>query len=264
MNDPVLTVVIPTMPGREEYLDRAVRGYRERTVGDVRVIVVEGAQTCGIGWQVGAERAVEEGTDFLHLSADDIVPDWNWNVPLAETVAGGAIPCCSIIVPIKESLDPETQMPIAGAPFGREQFFERVPSSSAEVADWQETKGDSEYPAAPFCSVHQWELIGPMIPTTYGTDKWFGLRAKRAGFRVVARHNARLYHYVAQAGRAAYPGWFHLDTITFDMCIAYAEYDIGVRDPSEPHPLRGTDEGARLAREWYERNVGTRYWEASE
>lgn len=260
----MLTIVIPTTPGREEFLDRAVRGYRERTVGENRVIVVEDSPTCGIGWQTGAERAVEEGTDLIHLAADDVVPDWNWNVPLAEAVAAGAIPCNSTVIPIKEGLDPETYMPIAGAPFAREQFFERVPSSSAEVADWHEVQNDSEYPAGPFCSVAQWEAIGPMIPTTYGTDKWFGLRAKRAGFRVVARHNARIYHYVAPAGRGAYPGWFHLDVITFDMCVAYAEYDIGVRDPSEPHPLRGTDEGRKLAREWYERNVGDRYWEASE
>lgn len=260
----MLTIVIPTTPGREDYLERAVRGYRERTSGENRVIVVKDSPTCGIGWQAGADQALAQGTELIHLAADDVVPDWNWNLPLEEAVAAGAIPCNSTIVPSKDTLDPVTNMPIPGAPYVREQFFETCPSSSAEVADWQEAQGDSEYPAGPFCSVAQWQAIGPMIPTTYGTDKWFGMRAKQAGFRVVARHNAHIYHYVAQAGRGGgYPGWFHLDVITFDMCIAYEDYKGGM-DPREPHPLRGTDEGLRRTRAWYESNVGTRYWEASE
>ena len=260
----MLTIVIPTIAGREEYLERAVKGYDERTSGRHQLLVIPEAPTCGIAWQRGAELALAAGTDYIHFGADDVVPDWNWNVPLQEAVDQGFIPCNSTIVPIEESLDPETYMPIAGAPFGREQFFERTPSSSAEVPDWYAVTDDAEYPAGPFFSPAQWERIGPMIPTTYGTDKWFGLRAKQAGFPVVARHGARIYHYVANAGRGAYPGWFHLDVITFDMCIAFEDYKGGKLDPLTPHPLRGTDEGLRLARAWYERNVGTRYWEASE
>jgi hypothetical protein len=95
-----------------------------------------------------------------------------------------------------------------------------------------------------------------MIAAHYGTDKWFGHRARLAGYEPIVRHGAVMYHYAAIAGRApAADGWLHADRITFDQVIAYPAYVSGRLAPHELHPLHYTPAGLERAREWYRRNV---------
>lgn len=264
----VVHVVVPTVSGREEYLKRCLQGYERSCPEDVELnfLTIRDAPTCGVAWQSGADQVERgDGEEFLHLTADDIVPGEGWLEPMVEAVRAGAVPVGLVVTPTAEILDPVTAMPLQGNPVPenpRPRFFERE-GDETEVADWYEAQEPSEYPSVPFCSLDQWLSIGPMIVPQYGGDRWFGERARRAGIRSVVRHGCCFYHYAAQPGRIPRAeGWFHLDRITFDLNIAYPMYESGALAPEQFHPESETASGRELARTWYREHVpGPYYWE---
>ena len=71
-----ITVVIPTLTGREELLERTLAAYEENTTAgtELEIIVVKNRASCGEAW------AAENGTaDLVHLAADDILPHEGWD-----------------------------------------------------------------------------------------------------------------------------------------------------------------------------------------
>lgn len=70
----MISVVIPTVAGREHSLERCLAAYR--ATADVELIVLADRQTCGVAWQEGIEQATG---DYLHLSADDLEPHPGWD-----------------------------------------------------------------------------------------------------------------------------------------------------------------------------------------
>lgn len=259
-----LSVIIPTVAGREKYLDRCLRGYKERTYGvegTLEFIQVPDAETCGQAWQYGA--AVATG-DYLHFTADDIVPGENWLPGMVGQVGQGNVPVPLVITATPEVLD-EDDFPVRGNPLTPVSNFLERPSGPAVIEDGYVCQGESEYPSVPFCSREQWQDMGPMIAAHYGTDRWFGLRAKAAGFPNVVTHGSCFYHYAAHAGRVPKAEeWLHLDRLTFELNIAFPMYAGGQLAPHETHPLYGTPEGRQLARDWYAANVPPPwYWQAN-
>lgn len=255
----VVTVVIPTVEGREEYLKRCLRGYQERT-DDRLEIIVERRDTCGQAWQAGAEQA---SGDYLHFTADDIVPGEGWLPPLIEAVEQGCVPVPLVVTAAPDVLDDE-DMPHPWNPLTPvSNYFERQGGPDV-IADWYRADGLSEYPSVPFCSLGQWREIGPMIASHYGTDKWFGMKAKRVGIPCAVRHGTHFYHYAAHAGRIPQAdGWLHLDRLNFELNIAFHSYANGSLPEHKVHPDYGTPQGRQMARDWYASNVaGPRYWEA--
>jgi hypothetical protein len=79
----MISVIVPTVRGREEHLERCVRAYGERTLRPPEIIVIENKPTCGIAWQEGAEKATGA---YIHFSADDLEPHPGWDK--AAMVAG--------------------------------------------------------------------------------------------------------------------------------------------------------------------------------
>lgn len=254
-------VVIPTVEGRAEHLERCLRGYVERTSIAISIEIIYAAPTCGIAWQVGSEGLGD--ADFLHFTADDIVPGEGWDLPCIEAVERGNVPVIGVINCTPEVLDDE-QFPISGNP-RRESHYSYFEDHSikGEGVDWYAAPAsDSYYPSVPFCSAEQWERIGPMVASHYGTDKWFGHRAKLTGYWPVIRRDSVMYHYTAQAGRIPGDDWYHLDRLNFDLNIAYPKYVSGALKPDQTHRASGTAEGLRLARDWYLDNCSdVRYWE---
>lgn len=256
-----VTVVIPTVKGREGYMERCLRGYRERSGGvELEFAIIPNAPSCGLAWQAGAEKATG---DLLHFTADDIVPGEDWLPPMVEAVERGNVPVAGVIACRAEMLDGH-DYPLPGKPY-LESDLHYFEGEARSVPDWTPADGPSEYPSIPFCSMEQWSRIGPMIAAHYGTDKWFGDRAKRAGFQPVVRHGSVFYHYAALPGRVPKAeGWFHLDRITFDLNVAYPLYESGQLQPHETHPAYGTTEGRKMARDWYAEHVaGVGYWQVN-
>lgn len=204
--------------------------------------------------------AVDAGVDFLHFTNDDIVPGFNYLQPMIDNVAQGYVPVVLIVIPDESVLDSE-MMPLADNPI--------TPNSShfegEHIVQLIGTRGrtDSEYPSLPFCSRDQWAHIGPMIPTQYATDKWFGHRARAAGIQCVCEGSI-FYHYAATVGRDdQVDGWLGMDRLTFDQNIAYPMYVDGTLPVNELHPEARTQIGRQRARNWYLQNVGRTYWEVS-
>jgi hypothetical protein len=132
---------------------------------------------CGTGWQAGAEQATG---DYLHLTADDIEPLPGWWQAAILMVDRGFLP---------------------GAHVWR-------PDGSLESAVKWEQDGYPDDPCdlcrIPFCSMKQWEKIGPMIPVQYYSDNWFTDRAK-----VLLNMDTRLapgYDFVHHRPRGQRPG----------------------------------------------------------
>jgi hypothetical protein len=71
----VISVVIPTIAGREHWLGNCIHAY-ERCSGDIEIITVTDRETCGEAWAEGGKRA--QG-DFIHFTADDIEPHDGWD-----------------------------------------------------------------------------------------------------------------------------------------------------------------------------------------
>lgn len=251
-----ISIVIPTVEGREEYLERCCFAYEHTLEGhEAEFIIIKDKPTCGIAWQQGAEAA---SGDFLHFTADDLVPYPGWLGKMLEVVqTRGGVPVALVVVPQAESLD-EHGFP---RPLSLAEHLELAPQANyfesqggpELIPDWFQAQLEmSEYASIPFCSMTQWEQIGPMIATHYGTDKWFSARAVNAGYPLLVRHDCAFFHYSAQPGRIPKGhGWHHVDLLTYDMNIAYPMYASGQLPPTALPPARLQPEGRAQAREWY-------------
>lgn len=253
-----VSIIIPTIEGREEYLERAIRGYKERneTEHSLEFIVEHDHKSVGLGWRHGSERA---SGDYIHFTNDDIVPGFDYLSPLIEACDKGYVP-----VPIVcHALDlDEEGMPLDIIPTDHSWAFDGSPNIPN---DWTKASDElREYPSLPFCSKEQWKKIGPMIPTHYGTDVWFGYRAKIAGYDNVVRHSFFYHYQAAETQDFILNKWHRNDRLTFDCNISLPMYISGELELDEFHPEWGTDKGIELARDWYKRNIPKEngyYWE---
>ena len=86
----ILSVVVPTIPGRESELARSIAAYERLTPVGIEWIIERGHSTCAAGWNAGAVKASGE---ILHMSADDIEPEtdeWFWAA--IEALREGSVP----------------------------------------------------------------------------------------------------------------------------------------------------------------------------
>jgi GT2 family glycosyltransferase len=195
---------------------------------------------------------MEWGADYLHLTADDIIPGVGWALDALRVASEGAIPAGLVCEPDRNLLDPETDLPYEDNPLSGAVHYWEGDSGPDAVGDGsQATEAPGQYAAVPLCTNDQWRQIGPMIATHYGTDKWFSHRAALAGFSTVTCRSALFYHLVAQEGRIpSYDGWMHVDLLDYDLNIAYPQYASGSLAPGSLPSTRGTPGGRAEARAW--------------
>jgi hypothetical protein len=137
-----------------------------------------GAPTCGVAWNEGAARA---RGDYLHWTADDLVPEPGWDVP-AVTAAAGAIPA-----------------PVTLRPDGTRRELRRLLGPDLRTDD----HGDRQHRGRPVLQPPAVAAIGPHLDCHYYTDNWFTHRARRAGYPVLVRSDYAFTHHWAQPGRGA-------------------------------------------------------------
>lgn len=166
-----VVVIIPTIKGREESLARTVRAYEE-TSPDAELIIIHDKPTCGVAWQEGSEQAGK--FDYIHFTADDLVPHPGWLEAAKEIVAMGGVPA-----PIQLTADGQV------------------------VGSTGETGSQASMTVIPFCSYDQWQKIGPMVPWHYYTDNYFTDKAKQNGWESLYHTEYKFTHYFAQEGRGA-------------------------------------------------------------
>ena len=172
----MISIVIPTVPGREEFYERCVKAYREHTSGEYEIVTEYDHPSVGLAWQAGAEKC---RGDYIHLTADDIEPRPGWHAPAVEAVRLGFIPAPQVYDP-------------SGMP-------QSHPLPGVVSPDWSPV----QMSALPFCSRPQWEKIAPLLVCHYYTDDFFSWRAAQAGWRSRLRTGYSFTHWWAQHRRGA-------------------------------------------------------------
>lgn len=169
----MISVVIPTIDGREHHLARCEAAY-ERFTDDYELIIVRNEPTCGLAWEKGG--ALAKG-DYIHLSADDLEPHEGWWEPAVRLVDEGKLPCPRILRP--------------------DGSLESCGEWGTEMEDGTETI----IARIPFLSRAMWEKGGWTIPLHYYTDNWIYERGKQLGYPTVVCRDYLFTHYYASEGR---------------------------------------------------------------
>jgi hypothetical protein len=186
MSLPVISVLVPTVDGREDHLNRCAAAYQAHARGEytLDLVVVLNAPSCGWGWQRAAER-MRPDSEYVHFTCDDIEPLPGWAAPAIAALDTGFHPA------------PRVLNGSTGAP----EFF---PSWGVEWPDGT----DAGFSCLPFITRDLWvNSVSPMLTCHYFTDNWVSWRAGNAGYppRVVRGYAFR--HWWADHLRGAGMGY---------------------------------------------------------
>jgi len=195
-----ITVVIPTVSGREADLVRCLDAYHARSTCDVNAVTFKDLGNCAEGWNAGA--AFAKG-DYLHFSADDLEPHEGWDVAAIEAVEAGVLPAPRIV-------NPAGKLDYCGV-------------HNVEMEDWARV----QMSVIPFMPVDLWKRIGPVPLIHYYSDNYVSWRAARAGWPTVVRRGFAFTHHWAQPGRGA--GMSYEQRMVHDEALFFA----AVRDDAE-------------------------------
>lgn len=174
-----LSVVIPTITGREESLLNIRRAYRD-TLGDLphEIIVVKDEPSWPRACNVGYEKSRGE---CIHFTADDLepLPGW-WRRTLARLWAFDELPAAKVM---NHSADGPWDNWMDGED-GALTHFTRVPIMTRE----------------------QYVSIGPWPETLdYAADVWVSERARTIGIQTRMLHSYAFVHHWSQIGRIDTP-----------------------------------------------------------
>lgn len=198
-------LIVPTIQGREESLERCVESFR---ADNVNPIVVSDSRTCGWGWQQGiaASRA-----PYVALIADDLeCASDNWAEICMATVDEGLLPCPRVYRPDGTVESQGGSMDVIGH----------------IVAQRRKDRSPCDFVTVPFCSREQIERIG-CIGTQYACDTYISYRGRQLGYETVLRHGYDLIHHQHPVGRGAGMSQGDRDALdTETMREALAKYEV--------------------------------------
>ena len=171
----MISVIVPTIAGRETWLERCAQSYRD-TTPDFEFIVMRDYPTCNQGWNAGI---LEAKGDFIHLTADDIEAQPGWWQTGQKWIKKGYLPAPRIL-----NSDGTLQ-------------------SCGDTAEEAPTGTRTELTRVPFFSREQMDTFGiyPIIPTMYFGDSWVSHRARLHGCETVVVREMQFIHSFANVGR---------------------------------------------------------------
>lgn len=200
---PDITVIIPTVSGRERYLTECIASYETNTRATVEFQVHKDLPGVAYGWQRGAEAARGR---WLHMTNDDAEAKPGWDVPAIEMAERGIQPCPRLFNP--------DGAPWGNAPADRDPFNMAhgtvVPMSSM-----------------PFLNRDWWPSITPLPPGMhYFTDNWVSWRLELIGIPSAVCHGYDFIHHWATEHRGA--GWSEGQRMQIDQ--AYCDMALKIID----------------------------------
>lgn len=170
----MLSVVIPTLTGREQSLARAIKGYERVLAGrEWELIVIEDRPTWPHACNEGFHAA---NGDVLHFSADDLEPlpgAFDEVLPWLETHDELPAPRCMNHAPDGVFDNAED------GPDGAITWFTRIPLLRRD----------------------QYERIGPWPEFNYVADIWLSEKARTLGIETRIFYSYAFVHYWEQVGR---------------------------------------------------------------
>lgn len=178
MTAPELSIVIPTITGREKSLGRCVRAY-EATLGtvDAEILVVKDELYWPGGCNAGYARS---RSPIVHFSADDLepLPGW-WTDVLPALEAADELPAARVM-----NHSPGGVFDNAGdGPDGSLVHFTRIPIMTRS----------------------QYERIGPWPSIPYAADVWLSEKGRALGIETRMFHSYAFVHHWEQHGRIDTP-----------------------------------------------------------
>lgn len=175
----MLSIVIPTITGREETLDRCLNSYTQYTphFDDVDVVIIQDAPN----WPAACNEGFRQSLgDVIHFTADDLEATEGW-LPDALTMCLERNELPAPVV-YNHSLDGEWDNRYDGAD-GAVTHFTRIPMMTR-------------------C---QWEEIGEWPEIPYASDVWVSERGRQVGIETRMVYSYRFVHHWSQIGRIDSP-----------------------------------------------------------
>lgn len=180
---PLITAPVPTVTGREAFLEETIRSYEE--TANIEVLVYHDLPTCGAGWLKG----ITEGTgEYFVMGADDITMHPGWWVEAARFADLGYLPCARIL---------------------------NTDGSLQSCGTWEQemaTGAIPEFTRSPFFTRAQWErlepLVAPILPELhYFSDNIFTWAGRKLGMETVVCRAYEYTHHLAPQKRGAGMTW---------------------------------------------------------
>lgn len=162
---PLISVIIPTIPGREELLRACLASFTEHTPSELlHRVIIPNSPSCGEGWTRGVEKA---RGDYLLLAADDVEAWPGW-------YEGACRPfTCPVLY------WPNGTLQGAG---GHHRTFTNG-QTAANVA-------------FPLIQREVWDAVQPIPPLNHFCDIWITEEAQRHGYSPIVDWRCRLTHKV--------------------------------------------------------------------
>jgi hypothetical protein len=169
-----LSVIVPTITGREETLARTVEAYHRTLEGaPYQIVVVHGETT----WPGACNEGYRRSTgDIVHFTADDIEPVEGWWQE--------AIPW----------LEEHDELP---AP----RVFNHAANGPQDNSGDGPDKALTAFTRVPILSRDQYERIGPWPEYQYVADVWLSEKARTLGIQTRMIHSYTFVHHWSQIGR---------------------------------------------------------------
>lgn len=177
----MLSIIIPTITGREKSLARCWNAYKrtyDDTVFPVEYVVVKDRANWPAACNEGFRRSSGK---FLHFTSDDLEPldDW-WHEALTHLFDHDELPAPKVYnhTPDEANWDNRVDGPDRGTP-----HFTRIPLMTRS----------------------QYERIGPWPEIDYGADVWLSERGRTLGIETRMFHSYAFVHHWEQHGRIDTP-----------------------------------------------------------
>lgn len=170
----MLSIVIPTIDGREDTLKRCEDAYRSTLEGTKYEIVVVRNER---NWPTACNEGYRQAKgDVLHFTADDLEPLPGWHVEAL------------LALSVRDELP---------AP----KVFNY--SADGEWANWEDGPDGSltHFTRIPLMTRSQYERIGPWPEIDYYADLWLSEYGRTLGIETRMIHSYAFVHYWSQVGR---------------------------------------------------------------
>jgi hypothetical protein len=197
----VISIVIPTIPGREDHYERCARAYAERTLTRFEIITEYDHPTVGRAWQAGAEKATG---DYIHLTCDDLEPLAGWDAAATAMCDLGCLPAPRVTDARTGALQ---SRPVWGCDF---------PDGT-----------ECGITVVPFLSREQWEAVQPLCQIHYYSDDWISWRARNKGWPSLMCNGYAFRHHWAQHRRGA--GMTEGERMIHDQCLFFEAQQMAAR-----------------------------------
>ena len=195
-----VSVVIPTIVGREESLARVLDSFAWAT----ERIVIHDMPTCGAAWVEGAREA--RGGGYICFAADDLEARPSFIRPMAEAVREGKHPAARV------ELENGALQSCGGRGWD---------VCGLDCEDWREV----DWSPTPFIKADWWEILEPHADALsnlhYASDVLVSELLKREGIGSVHRREALMVHGNHPVGRGAGASQPHRAEADGQLCRDY-------------------------------------------